>query len=192
YYFLVKKKPQNQSSLNFYFESGPPPVRALSQDLIDSFEPGDLRRLHWVGEVTDGSVSWYYPNKYKQHDFTSQSTEYSILLRMEEIVLIRAEARARISDVTGAAQDLNIIRSRAGLDNSTAVTADEMVHSILNERRWELFTEHGHRFFDLVRAGQANAVLSSKQGWDATDVLLPIPDRELNLNPNLLPQNAGY
>ena len=179
-------------ALNFFFEAGPPPSRALSPLLVAAFEPGDLRRDHWVGEVTDGTSTWYYANKYRQHDFGSVSTEYSIQLRLEEQLLIRAEARARAGDLIGAKEDLDILRLRAGLSPTTAATADELVAAVLQERRVELFTEMGHRIFDLVRTGQAGTVLNNKPGWDANDILLPLPERELTLNPNLLPQNPGY
>jgi len=179
-------------ALNFFFETGPPPSRALSPLLVAAFEPGDLRRDHWIGEVTDGTSTWYYANKYRQHDFGSVSTEYSIQLRLEEQLLIRAEARARAGDLIGATEDLDVLRLRAGLNPTAAATAEQLVAAVLQERRVELFTEMGHRFFDLARTGQAGTVLAIKPGWDVNDLLLPLPERELTLNPNLLPQNPGY
>jgi hypothetical protein len=57
----------------------------------------------------------------------------------------------------------------------------------------ELFTEQGHRWFDLKRTGKATEVLSPiKPGWQNTQVLLPLPQTELLLNNNLQPQNPGY
>jgi hypothetical protein len=45
----------------------------------------------------------------------------------------------------------------------------------------------------LKRSGQIDAVLSPiKTGWNATDKLFPLPQNELSVNPNLLPQNSGY
>jgi hypothetical protein len=60
----------------------------------------------------------------------------------------------------------------------------------------ELFTEMGHRWFDLRRTGKIDAVMSvvapQKGGtWDATKQLLPIPASEIVLNSNLV-QNPGY
>ena len=61
------------------------------------------------------------------------------------------------------------------------------------ERRLELFTEWGHRWFDLKRTGRAGTVLSViKEDWESTDLLLPIPQNEMELNQNLVPQNPGY
>jgi hypothetical protein len=51
----------------------------------------------------------------------------------------------------------------------------------------------GHRFFDLKRLGMLDSVLTlEKPGWNTTDALFPLPESELLLNPNLLPQNDGY
>ncbi|MDR0711593.1 MAG: RagB/SusD family nutrient uptake outer membrane protein [Prevotellaceae bacterium] len=69
-----------------------------------------------------------------------------VMLRLAEVVLNRAEAKFKNSDVTGATADLNTIRRRAGIPNAGSVTLD----SILDERRRELCFE-GHRAFDLIR-----------------------------------------
>lgn len=176
-------------ALTFVFTSGPPPSTALNEGFVAGMEGNDLRRLHWVGEVTDGTNFWYYPNKYKQ----GTGLQYSVVFRLAEQYLIRAEARARQNNISGAQQDINMIRQRAGLQDTPASTPEELLQAILNERRFELFTEHGHRWFDLRRFGIAAEILSSiKPGWQPTDILLPIPESELLMNPNLNPQNPGY
>lgn len=178
---------------NFIFSSGPPPERALSAGLMAAFEPGDLRRDHWIGTVTDGTDTWYHPFKYKQAGPTGASQEYSVQLRIEEMYLIRAEARAQSGDIIGAKDDIDVIRLRAGLPGTAANDTASLLNAILRERRVEFFTELGHRFFDLKRFGAADAFLSPvKPGWNAFDITLPVPLRELQLNPNLLPQNQGY
>lgn len=178
---------------SFIFFTGPPPVSGLSHSLIESFEPGDLRRDHWVGTVTDGLQTWCFPNKYKENNNTGSSREYSILFRLEEIYLIRAEARTHLGNISGAQEDLNKIRHRAGLSDTPAVTQSELLEAILKERQIELFTELGHRWFDLKRFGVASEVLEKrKTGWNSTDILWPLPQSELLLNGNLLPQNPGY
>lgn len=177
----------------FIFESGPPARSALSAALLLSFEPTDLRKTHWLKEVSDGTTTWYHPYKYKNMLMEGDPDEQSILFRIEEQYLIRAEARARQGELIGAKEDLNVIRNRAGLGNTNAVTGAEIIAAVLAERRHELFTELGHRFFDLKRVnGLSNALSPSKPGWDSIDVLFPIPSSELLLNSNLKPQNPGY
>ncbi|SDX33949.1 RagB/SusD family nutrient uptake outer membrane protein [Aequorivita viscosa] len=177
----------------YIFTSAPPPLTALNSELVLQMEQGDLRRINWIGEVSDGSEIWYFPYKYKQNDYTTASAEYSIVFRLEEQFLIRAEARAMLGDISGAQLDLNKIRNRAGLQNTQATTSQQLKEAVIKERKVELFTEFGHRWFDLRRTGKADEVLSPiKSGWRNTDVLLPIPESELTLNPNLNPQNPGY
>lgn len=182
-----------QEGSTFLFTAGPPPMSALTNTLVSGFATGDLRRTHWIGSVTDGTTTWYYPNKYKNMLTEGGSMEHSIVLRLEEQYLIRTEAKARQGNLSGAKDDLNVIRTRAGLANTTAVTDVDLIAAVIEERRFELFTEFGHRFFDLKRTNTLNVVLGPiKPGWNDTDKLLPLPASELTLNPNLAPQNPGY
>lgn len=177
----------------FIFFAGPPPLVGLNVSLINSFTPQDLRKALWTKTITKTSSTWYHSNKYKEFNYTTPSKEYSIVLRLAEQYLIRAEARAQQGDLIGAKEDLYKIRQRAGLSQTTAVTKEEILQEILKERRLELFTEYGHRFFDLKRNGQLDAALSLlKPGWSNKDRLFPIPESELSVNPNLRPQNEGY
>lgn len=177
----------------FTFVTGPPPMFALTMGLVNSFELSDLRKSTWIKRVTNQSQIWYHAYKYKLNTNTSESLEYSIVFRLAEQHLIRAEARANQGDLIGAKEDLNMIRKRAGLTDTPANSQGEILQAILQERQLELFTEFGHRFFDLKRSGTLNNVLSPiKTGWNAEDSLFPIPQNEINTNPNLLPQNNGY
>jgi tetratricopeptide (TPR) repeat protein len=176
----------------FIFESGPPPFVGLSPELFHAFADNDLRKTHWITAVTDGTDTWYHANKYKQNGNTGTSVEYSIVFRLAEQYLIRAEARARQGELIGAKEDLNVVRHTAGLPDTNAVTAAEIVAAVVQERRFELFTEYGHRFFDLKRSGLIDTILPiTKPGWNDTDALWPIPETELLTNPNLT-QNPGY
>ncbi|WP_269235000.1 RagB/SusD family nutrient uptake outer membrane protein [Flavobacterium flavigenum] len=177
----------------FIFTAGPPQLVALNSNLINSFDPADGRKLNWIKMVTKGSSNWYHAYKYKEQTVTTASKEYSIVFRLAEQYLIRAEARAKQGDLIGAKEDLNAVRKRAGLPETIAVSKEETLTAILQERRWEFFTEHGHRFFDLKRSNQLDAVLSVlKPGWNSTDALFPIPQTELIANPFLGIQNPGY
>ncbi|KQC02047.1 RagB/SusD family nutrient uptake outer membrane protein [Pedobacter sp. Hv1] len=177
----------------FIFISGPPLAVSLSPNLVNSFTSNDLRKSNWIKAITNGTTTWYHPNKYKERSTTTASKEYSIVFRLTEQYLIRAEARAQQEKLAGAKEDLNKIRLRAGLGGTPALTKADLLAAILQERRWELFTERGHRFFDLKRNDQLDQVLSIvKPGWNSADRLFPIPQKELSTNPNLRPQNPGY
>ncbi|ESU28743.1 putative outer membrane protein [Flavobacterium limnosediminis JC2902] len=177
----------------FIFSFGPPSKPALSPDLVNNFETGDLRKTNWVKTVPGVSNTWFCSFKYKKTLNTGTSQEYTILFRLAEQYLIRAEARAHLGNIEGSQQDLNKIRTRAGLPDTPANDSSSLITAILKERRMELFTEMGHRWFDLKRTGTAADVLSPiKPGWEDTQVVLPLPESELMLNNNLLPQNPGY
>ena len=170
----------------------------ISPQLLASFEQGDKRKTNWIGTFTPDSINFYYfPYKYKVYQ-SSTVTEYVMVLRLAEQYLIRAESRANLNNLSAAASDLNIIRSRAGLAGSSAVTQTDLLAAIFHERQNEFFTEWGHRWLDLIRTGNANAVMSlvtpQKGGvWssDNHQLLFPIPQSEINLDHNLT-QNPGY
>ncbi|MHA7944926.1 RagB/SusD family nutrient uptake outer membrane protein [Formosa sp. 3Alg 14/1] len=198
---LWQFKPNGISDMNTYeanefvIQSIPGQAYALSQTLLDEFEPNDLRVSNWIGTKIsdDGSTTLKFAYKYKALFTELNSLEYSILFRLSEQYLIRAESRAKLGDVSGAQLDLNTIRNRAGLGNTSASNKEGLLNALLHERQVELFTEFGHRWFDLKRLGLVEKILQPiKPNWKSTDVLLPIPESELEKNPNLKPQNLGY
>lgn len=192
--FMPNAAGNNTSEGSTYiFNAGPPLSIALKPSFVNVFDVNDQRKEKWIREVTNGTNTWYHSYKYKQQTNTASSLEYSVILRLAEQYLIRAEARARQGELINAKEDLNLIRNTAGLNNTTAVTVEDIITDVLNQRRLELFTEFGQRFFDLKRTNQLDVVLPViKPGWNATDQLWPLPELELNANPNLNPQNPGY
>ncbi len=109
------------------------------------------------------------------------------ILRVAELYLIRAEARAHQNNLEGAIEDLDAVRNRAGLGNTNASNRQELLLAIEQERRLE-FALEGHRWFDLVRTGRAGDILGLN---DTNRWLLPIPESDLNADPDLV-QNPGY
>jgi hypothetical protein len=178
----------------FYFvpSSGSIPNFQITNTLINAFENNDQRKLNWVGTTTVQSQSYYYPSKYKSKQFNGFQ-EYNIVFRLGEIYLIRAEARAQQDNISKSLEDLNLIRTRAGLPNSMANSKSTLLDSIFHERQVELFSEWGHRWFDLKRTGKIGSILAPLKGtnWQASDTLYPIPLIEIQNNP-ALKQNPGY
>lgn len=117
------------------------------------------------------------------------NTSPNYILRTAEVYLIRAEARAKKTtpDLDGAVSDLNEVRLRSGIEKTTAVTQQEIVLAIENERRVE-FALEPHRWFDLVRTGRAAAVLGVS---NPNKYIFPIPAAEILANP-ALEQNPDY
>lgn len=190
--------PNFNTQEGFYFViSYRPQYNVLTSDFINSFEAGDKRGTNWIGTFQAGSELLYFPNKYKKYLANSTTTEYSVVLRLAEQYLIRAEARAHLGDLGGSMADVDVIRQRASLpllkDTTPSLSAAEILLAIEKERRSEFFTEWGHRWLDLKRTGRANAVLSYiKPGWNSEDTFYPLPESEFNKNPKLGNQNPGY
>jgi starch-binding outer membrane protein, SusD/RagB family len=168
----------------------------ISPQLLNAFEVGDNRRTNWINNISVGINTYYYPYKYKVQT-GSVKTEYSMVLRLGEQYLIRAEARAQQGNLNGSVADLNIIRNRAGLNNyAGSLDKNLILNAILHERQVELFTEWGHRWFDLKRYAYINSVMllvaPAKGGtWNSNLQLYPIPNSEILNDPNLV-QNEGY
>ena len=121
----------------------------------------------------------------------------AIILRYADVLLMHAEAilagRPETSDGAAIASVM-AVRERAGItDRLTSITQA----NLLAERRVELAFEN-QRFYDLLRFGVADAVLSAHAvemgytSYDARKLFLPIPAREINLSRGMLTQNPGY
>lgn len=125
------------------------------------------------------------------------------VLRYSDVVLMFAEAANEVGgtdNITAARAALNSVRARARNGNAailpdvTTTDQAELREAIRKERRVELAMEH-ERFFDIVRWGIAQTVLnaSGKPNFsNSRDVLLPIPQTQIDLSAGVLKQNPGY
>lgn len=173
--------------------SATPILITLSSDLTNAFEASDLRKTNWTKTVASGAQSYVFPFKYQVGQGANAVTEYTMVLRLTELYLIRAEARLKQSDVNGSVSDVNKIRDRAGLAPTVATSTTDIMTAIIQERRVEMFAETGDRWFDLKRTGAIDSVmmLIKPLNWNTTDKLFPIPQVEIDRNTNLS-QNLGY
>ncbi|MBT8398649.1 MAG: RagB/SusD family nutrient uptake outer membrane protein [Gemmatimonadetes bacterium] len=162
-------------------------------DLLDLIDAADIR-WGWfdVDPALAGAYASYRVDKWP----TDTNWDNIPVIRLAELYLIRAEARARLGQDATAQADLNMIRQRS-LPTAPAVTAtgQALLDEIALERRIELGYE-GHRVHDLMRY---------KQGFTRNDCtgdvcsitypcqfcILPIPQPETDTNTNIA-QNAGY
>lgn len=171
----------------------------LSDYIVNDFENGDLRKNSWVSSIVTATGSkYYFPYKYKSGALTASgaSTEYLMVFRLGEQYLIRAEARLQQGKTDQGLTDINKIRERAGLIDITTTSKDSLLNILLHERKMELFTEWGHRWFDLKRTNTVNSIMdtitAAKGGvWQTFKQLYPISTTELLADPNLV-QNIGY
>ncbi|HEY0743207.1 MAG TPA: RagB/SusD family nutrient uptake outer membrane protein [Chryseosolibacter sp.] len=133
--------------------------------------------------VAKDNQNRWYGNLY----YRNPGSDPAYVIRIAELYLIRAEARAQQDKLSLALADLNAVRDRAGLAASTAVTKEEILLAIENERRVE-FAFEPHRWYDLVRTERADDVLNVT---DPRRYVLPIPATQRLIDP-ALEQNPGY
>ncbi|OHX66872.1 RagB/SusD family nutrient uptake outer membrane protein [Flammeovirga pacifica] len=190
-----------------------------SVDLVNAFDAeGDVvrksaailyeditawRDQYW-SNVGEGSTNLPFAYKWR-NPMAWSSTDRQYILRYADMLLVKAEALNELNDINGAAIEVNKVRARVGLNHLTSdkMTSQEVMrNTILNERRLE-FAQEGMRWEDLQRHGQLVNTMSNLKEFDKDanafvnydmnqdKILLPIPQVEMNRNPNL-EQNPGY
>lgn len=160
------------------------PTSSIVSLLNNALTGGNRNTL--IQTVVASGVTKYYGNLY----YRAPGTDPAFLIRLAELYLIRAEARAQQSNLTGAnsaTTDLNAVRARAGLAATTAATQTDILLAIESENRVE-FAFEDHRWYDLIRTGRATAVLGIT---NTNKLLLPVPYAQLLVDPNLT-QNPSY
>lgn len=175
-----------------------------SNALVASYDPTDERKnvtvFNQFNETVRGTAynvpfSHYYFRKYwdvtVEAEFTTAESNNDFpVIRYADVLLMYAEALNETGQAVAAHDALNEVRNRAGLDDLSGLSPDAFLDAVLEERKRELAAE-GHRWFDLVRTGKLEEIVSAaKPGVSpqARHYLFPIPQRERDLNPNL-PQN---
>jgi len=158
-------------------------------DFIAKLNTQGGNRTSLLATVTSGATTFTYGNLYSRSGLRDDP---AYILRIAELYLIRAEARAqqdKVLGLDGAAADLNAVRTRAGLAGSTAVTKAEALQAIEDENNLE-FAFEAHRWFDLVRTKRADDVLGIT---DTRKWLFPIPFVDIGADVDLTgDQNPGY
>lgn len=164
---------------------------AVTESAYDIFTVSDFR-----AEIAAPATSAVpYTNKYTS---IGTDSDHPIILRYADVLLTKAEAlneQGYVAD--GEAFDLlNAVRTRAGLFSysSTDLPNQQSFRLALEEERRKEFLGEGHRWFDLIRTGRALNVLSQEKDIDSPNqLLLPIPQSELDTNSNdNMTQNDGY
>jgi starch-binding outer membrane protein, SusD/RagB family len=182
-----------------------------SQDLVKAFDDeNDVIRknasilfeaVNWVDEYWGNAPGSVIPFAYKWKNADGwASSNRPYFLRLGDIILLKAEALARLNRLSEAAVEVNRIRSRVNLPNlpaSVVSNPENLLNAILKERRLELAQE-SQRWDDLVRFGVVVDVMNNLVEIDLrtstptnyqmnnSKILLPIPQQELDRNPNLV------
>ncbi|MEX2513081.1 MAG: RagB/SusD family nutrient uptake outer membrane protein [Cyclobacteriaceae bacterium] len=147
---------------------------------MDQYEAGDERLEQFVERAGEMRT-----DKWREQFMNVK------VIRLAEMYLTRAEANFREATNIGATplEDINIIRDRADLPPRTSLTLE----AILLERKLELAHE-GHFIHDIKRTRgsiQDNNSPDLQYEFDNPKMVMPIPQREMDANPEL-EQNPGY
>jgi tetratricopeptide (TPR) repeat protein len=189
-----------------------------TQDLYDSFSDEDERKdatftTDFVSLIDESIHTSSIPifTKYWEYgeNNPAQSDANMHVMRYADALLMYAEALNEIGQTPKATTYLNRVRERAfnSIDqNYSNLSAEDFRIAVWLERRLELAME-GYRWFDLVRTGRLIERMKEHAAYEASVaennkveiaqniqdhmVLMPIPQREVDLNPNVL-QNTGY
>lgn len=172
-------------------------------DMEQAYEPGDLRKnISMATSYTNAQgnkVDYYFVKKYLDAPVVSgDSDDNWPVLRYADVLLMYAEALNESGKTSEALPFVNRIRKRAGLNDLTISSQGDMRMAIEQERRVELAFE-GHRWFDLLRTGRALPVLQAKAAaigiktnLTANNLIWPIPQSQIDINPSKIKQNPGY
>lgn len=170
----------------------------LSNKFMDIFNQEDMQ-----GDLRKDLVSKDYQNGYELRKFMAGDISNSLnktceiaypIYRYSDMILLQAEAKARMGKWDEALELVKQIRDRAGLQTPLSTefsSEDEIVEFILRERQVELVGE-GRRWFDLLRTGKWKAVMGPINGLkeDGNEVF-PIHFSHIIENPKIK-QNTYY
>ncbi len=173
----------------------------------DNLWPADRQaRTRYIVYTTDEYDERRFPSLNKWIDATrpdrqkEQGQRDFVLMRLADAHLLRAEARLKLGNTQGAAEDINLIRRRGAQPGKAAdmeiSAAQVTLDFILDERARELVGE-GHRWWDLVRTGKLVERVRLHNAQAAPNiqdfhVLRPIPQSQIDRTLGGYPQNPGY
>jgi hypothetical protein len=143
-----------------------------------------------------GNISLPHYNKYEdRNDVGSSTGDYALnhyITRFPDLLLMHSEAENEVNGPSeNALSGINRVRERAGLPllRASALTKESLREAIFQERIWEL-CEEGHAWFDMKRMGLMEKRIR-KYPVSEKHYVFPIPQNELDVNPNLV-QNSPY
>ena len=168
-------------------------VFLIEDSFRESFDPQDKRRTQLMHhtfydengeEITIAENNGYYSAKYVDPDFIGERTSARpYLIRYSDIALVLAEAEGPTAE---AYELVNFIRRRAGITGlAPGLEIEEFRRQVIAERSRELAFE-GNRLYDLRRTASVTSTVQEAEKLSEEDAAFyPIPQRELDLNPNV-------
>lgn len=196
--------PQNSGNAVIAFGGGG--NNRPTQDLIDAYETGDIRKAFSLAtsyvNAAGQTIQDVFVRKYRFNPALNNDNGNNIpVIRYADVLLMYAESLNELGYNPAALSYLNQIRTRAGLEAKTAAdipNQESFRLAMENERRVE-FAFEGHRWFDLVRTNRAITVINSKAAEinlvapiTNNNLVFPIPQAQVEINRSKITQNPGY
>ena len=199
----IRNAPHNIKR-TFYFQNPASPYngKVIDFSLWGSYETNGRNQRkdtcnylypYWIGKVGDPCHIQNQPlrsgggHTYKDNYF----------MRLAETYLDRAEAYIQMGELQKAADDINVVRTRAHA--KPVAVSDVSIDYLLDERVRELYTEEFRdvvlrrtgKFLEYLRKYNNNPLAPGLNVKDY-NVLWPIPQTEIDATGGTLTQNPGY
>jgi starch-binding outer membrane protein, SusD/RagB family len=176
---------QDRHNHNLIFTNGDEVPSTIDVSLLSSLETSGYRVIKYIPDYSNGAKSYQVPSN------------YYVVLRYSDVVLMVAEAkmRAASADNAGALALVNTLRAARSAPPLTSMTLVDpsnvyTTNTLLAERGRELYWE-GQRRTDLIRFGVWNIAWRLKAADNGNYYVFPIPLDDLNSNPNLIANLQG-
>ncbi len=182
-----------------------------TMDIYNSYPDGDLRRDVSIGLGYTNTQGTYVPSNYVKlyvdhsdgDGYADSDCDWNVF-RYSHVLLMGAEAINEVNNgpTAEAYSYINAVRERAGLADLSGLSQNDFRIAVYQEERLEVAFE-GHRWFDLIRTGQALTVMNSKlegtdpvgpsESIDEHDLICPLPENVISTSsPGVITQNPGY
>lgn len=161
------------------------------EQLPGIYEDGDIRKTMFKTATDAKGNRYMWTTKYHGKGHATPDVNNTIVFRLSEMYLTRAEA-----GINGA-KGVNAVADLAMVANNRGATPQPATQAGVNEERRKEFVWEAHLWFDLGRTGRAMTRWDQGDGVvtelpaDSKYWAMPIPHRERNVNPNLT-QNPGF
>jgi hypothetical protein len=149
-YFIYTGPPDAFNPLYYPRNAATNQIEMVHPSMIKDAEDGDGRVKNKFFERDNPITQQGLSSKYQDDRFEANTSSVPFF-RNEELILIYAEAKAQLNKFPEANKAINYVRNTWGLSDFSGSDKDGVIDQLLYERRYSLWYEFGHRWFDAKR-----------------------------------------